>query len=213
MGDEAGQPLSMILSRKEEERKRGNGIFFWGIGTALGSKVWAFIDSTQNPLAIFSPMKSKAQKSDIDPDLIFAWTSYMDKMGHKRAMPDHALVLSRGNSLTKVKQKHYALVCRKDTPLLDEKWPDLNWSKLCNFMGESKVGNSQVTALVESRDWTHDKDRIYDVLFGAELVEPYYITLVDPVVFPKGIFPEGDGSYLGGNDGIAYKHSELIWSG
>ncbi len=213
MGDEAGQPLSMILSRKEEERKRGNGLFFWGIGTALGSKVWAFIDTTQNPLAIFSPMKSKAQKSDIDPDLIFAWTSYVDKMGHKHAMPDHALVLSRGDSPTKVKQKHYALVCRKDTPLLDEKWPGLNCFNLGNYMGDSKIGNSQVTAIVESRGLTSNKDQQYDVLFRAELVAPYYITLVDPVVFPKRIFAEGDGSYWGGNYGIAHKHSELIWGG
>jgi hypothetical protein len=39
-GPEAGQPISVILARKEAERQAGSGVFFWGHSTSLGSDVY-----------------------------------------------------------------------------------------------------------------------------------------------------------------------------
>ena len=181
MGTEAGQPLDSIIARKDTERKIGGGLFFWGIGTALGQKIWEFIDSGMQPFVLFSPMKSKPKKIDICPDKIFVWTSYIDRNGVKHATPDHILVTSRGSSKYAIKRQHYALVCRKDSPLKDDTWPSVDWAKLKNYKKNSQLGYSQVTAVVEHDKFIGQSNRQYDVLFGAELVDPYYVTLVDPV--------------------------------
>src|SRR5208283_1291899 len=67
----------------------------------------------------------------------------------------------------------------------DSKWPSVDWSKLRNYESDSKLGFSQVTAVVECNKSTASDDDHYDVLFGAELVNPYYVTLVDPVELSK----------------------------
>ena len=105
MGDEAGQGLNGIIARKDTERFLGNGIFFWGIGTPLGQRVWAFVKAIENPLVLFSPMKAKPKFIDVKPDRIFAWTAYIDPRGKKHPVPHHALVTSRGTTGGKVKEQ------------------------------------------------------------------------------------------------------------
>jgi hypothetical protein len=39
MQAEAGEPLAAIIARKEVERLAGDGVFFWGMGSALGRAV------------------------------------------------------------------------------------------------------------------------------------------------------------------------------
>jgi hypothetical protein len=186
MGDEAWQGLSGIIARKDTERVLGNGIFFWGIGSALGQRIWTFIKATDAPLVLFSPMKAKPKVIDAKPDRIFAWTAYIDRRGVKHSIPNHALVTSRGTSGGKVKSRHFALVCRKHTPFSNESWPLLNSASLRNFESGSRLGFSQVTTIVESIDHKTTKDSSYRILFGADLVEPFYVTLVDPVEISKG---------------------------
>jgi hypothetical protein len=185
MGDEAGQGLGGIIARKDTERVMGNGIFFWGIGTPLGQRLWAFIKAIENPIVLFSPMKAKPKLIDVRPDRIFAWTAYVDRHGVKHSMPRHALVTSRGTTGGKVKSSHYALVCHKRTSFSSETWPSVNWSSLRNYDSGSKLGFSQVTTIVESKNNITIKEANYEILFGADLVEPFYVTLIDPVEIPK----------------------------
>jgi hypothetical protein len=54
------------------------------------------------------------------------------------------------------------------------------------------LGFSQVTTIVESQTHTPVKGSQYQILFGATLVEPYYVTLVDPVEIPKRVWAEAN---------------------
>ena len=77
------------------------------------------------------------------------------------------------------------MVCRKNSSLRSDEWPSVDWAKLKNYERDSKLGFSQVTAVVECKKSVTSTGNNYDVLFGAELVEPYYVTLVDHVELPK----------------------------
>lgn len=185
MGAEAGQPLDAIINRKEAERELGGGVFFWGIGTSLGEKIWNFVDSGTRPYVLFSPMKAKPKQIDHSPEKVFIWTAYLDRNGVKHPMPGHVLVTSRGLPNGLIKSQHYALVCQKNNPLRGDEWPSVDWARLKNYKRDSKLGFSQVTAVVECQESEASTGKRYEVLFGAELVAPYYVTLVDPIELPK----------------------------
>jgi hypothetical protein len=190
MGHEAGQSLNGIIARKDAERIFGDGLFFWGIGSSLGQKIWSFVKAVKTPAILFSPMKTRPKLADVKPDRIFAWTAYLDKSGRKHRVPMHALVTSRGTIGAKVKKSHYALVCRKKSSLVTDTWPKIDWQNLRNYQSSSKIGFSQVTSLVESKSKSKNDNSIYHVLFGARLVSPYFVTLVDPVEIPTALWAE-----------------------
>jgi hypothetical protein len=181
MGPEAGQSLSAIINRKDAERIMGSGVFYWGIGTALGQKFWKFIDTESNPKVLFSPMKSKPKITDVSPEKVYSWNTCIDRYGHKSVIPAHVLVTSRSLPQGVSRGKHYALVCRKSVALDANTCPMVDWSELRNYASDSKVGYSQVTAVVEKGPRTTQKQMLYEVTFSAELVAPYYVTLADPL--------------------------------
>ena len=192
MGAEAGQPLNGIIARKDVERDLGNGVFFWGIGSSLGQKLWAFVENLKSPDILFSPMKTKPKCVDTTPTRIFAWTAYLDKNGVKHPVPSHSLVTSRGTVGKKVKTFHYALVCHKRTTLFAGSWPQIEWNSLRNYKSRSKLGFSQVTSLVEANNRSKSIISSYQVLFGAKLVSPYFVKLVDPLEVPSNIWAEAN---------------------
>lgn len=179
IGTEAGQDLDEIIIRKEEERKNGGGVFFWGIGTPLGQRVWSFVDGCPNPLVLFSPMKSSPRLIDVEPERVVRWTSYLDRNEVKHRVPEHVLVTSKGTTKRGDKNHHYALVCRKTTPLAEGNYPRVNVSSLGIFLTGSSLDPRQVTTIVEVKANTVEEN-YYDVMFAAELVSPYFVTLVDP---------------------------------
>jgi len=181
MGHEAGQSLEAIVARKDAERESGDGLFFWGIGTALGQRVWKFIESEGRPRAFFSPMKAKPKPVDVRPQQVFSWTAYLDRRGNKHPMPEHVFVTSRGNS----RKHHYALVCRKNRSLLSDTCRSLDWDRLRNYGETSRLGFSQVTAIVDFKKSVLSTGFRYEISFEAELVPPYYVTLVDPLEVPN----------------------------
>jgi hypothetical protein len=195
MGAEAGQSLSGIIARKDVERDLGNGVFFWGIGSSLGIKLWSFIEGLKSPDILFSPMKTKAKKVDAKPSRIFAWTSYLDRNGVKHPVPLHSLVTSRGTVGKKLKTSHYALVCHKETTFFSESWPQIEWNNLRNYKSRSKLGFSQVTSLVEANNGSKSLNSSYQVLFGAKLVSPYFVKLVDPVEVPPSLWAEANDNW------------------
>jgi len=187
MGHEAGQGLHGIIARKDAERELGNGIFFWGIGNSLGNRLWEFINATQRPTVLFSPMKAKPRPTDVAPSKIFVWTSYLDRHGNKHRMPDHVLITSRGTTTTATKTRHYALVCKRTKPLHASQRMSIIRDALRNFGQKSKIGFSQVTAIVETTATHPSTGLSYEVSFAAELVPPYHVRLADPVEIPTKV--------------------------
>ena len=74
-GTEAGQDIGQILERKEQERVGNSGIFFWGIGNAIGPSVKELLRRTGQPEALFSPIKSAPREVDSRPAAVAAWAA------------------------------------------------------------------------------------------------------------------------------------------
>lgn len=115
MQAEAGEQLTRIMRRKELERRSGNGVFFWGVGSAPSRAIPALVRTAAAIDVLFSVMKSKVKVKvkDAAPAKVVAWRSYVDADGIIRPIPGHVLVTSRAGS----RGYHYALICRSDTPL------------------------------------------------------------------------------------------------
>ena len=74
-GTEAGQSISDILRRKEKERAANGGIFYWGIGNAVGPSILELLRRTDEPEVLFSPIKSAPKRDDVTPEAVVAWTA------------------------------------------------------------------------------------------------------------------------------------------
>jgi len=181
MGAEAGEQLGAILARKEEERSAGKGVFFWGIGTALGQSIWDFVNKVGDPHVLFSPIRSKPKLIDLYPVRVVRWNSYVDRLGAKHPLPAHVFVTSRTWPDVARKRNHYALVCKREVPLNDDLLPQLHFDCLANLNRGSRLGFSQVTAVVERDAKCIDRGRSYQVMFSARLTAPYFVRLADPV--------------------------------
>lgn len=189
IGTESGESLSQIIIRKERERQLGNGFFTWGIGNSLGTKIHDLVCHDTNAKILFSEIKSKAKKEDTKPDMTLLWTSFMTSEGKILELPEHVFITSRGTTSQGIKQRHYALICYKDTPLFEEhSYPEIDFYSLRN-LGSQKdmLGYSQVTAVVE-RSFSKNKvrkEKYYPVSFSADLAKPYFVKLCNPVTLPN----------------------------
>ena len=185
MQAEAGQPLELILRRKEAERAAGAGLFFWGIGTSVAGKVLEMLERVPRPKVLFSVMKATPKPQDVSPEAIFLWTSYVDLFGKKHGLPDHAIVLSRAYTKRGFKTHHYALVCRSEARLGLRQERSLQIGHFRNLGSRTpRIGSSQVTAIIEHVP-APGEGPLYGVNLVADLAEPYFVRLCDPVLLPK----------------------------
>lgn len=204
MQAEAGQPLEDIVRRKEFERAAGDGVFFWGIGNALGENLRRLVGRELRPAVLFSIMRSRPKRHDVDPSSLFLWTGYTDESGRTSPIPPHALVLSRGETGGGQKRRHYALICRSDAPLRLAHYGSLDAAHFRNLGSSTpRIGASQVTAVVEHETWeSHQLDAAisgpagrfagapplggptYEVNMRAELTPPYFVRLARPLLVP-----------------------------
>lgn len=181
-GTEAGQTIDSILKRKESERLANGGVFFWGIGNAVGPSIAALVAQTNDPLVLFSPIKSPPRVEDAQPECVVTWTAAIGLNGAPYALPLQSLITSR---FTVGREHHYALVCSSKFPLTDAHNESLLTSEgifpgdLCNFLTGRPVGASQVTAVVQRCRQAASKAS-YPVSFMAKLVPPYFIRLSAP---------------------------------
>jgi hypothetical protein len=182
-GTEAGQTIGSILQRKERERVGNNGIFYWGIGNAVGPSVAALVAQTDDPEVLFSPIKSPARTEDVRPECVVTWTSATGLDGEPHALPFSSLITSRFSA---GRQHHYALVCSSDRPLTDGRTEGLPPSRsifpeeLSNLLTGRPLGASQVTAVVQRRAQDSAMGTTYPVSFRARLVPPYFVRLSAP---------------------------------
>src|ERR1035438_2910342 len=173
-GTEAAQPIQSIFGRKEEERHANAGVFFWGIGNAIGPSMKELIRRSAQPEVLFSPIKSAARVEDKCPPAVVAWTSAESLDGMPFSLPPASLITSRFD-LTSPKSTHYALVCYSRQSLLAES--PLNerivFGQLRNILTGRPVGASQVTSIIEKSNQPHIGTRIYDVTIRARRSEEH----------------------------------------
>jgi hypothetical protein len=192
VGTEAGQDIRHILARKEQERVCNSGVFFWGIGNAIGPSLRELVRRDPEPEVLFSPIKSTSREEDRAPASVAAWTSARGLSGEAFTLPETSLVTSRFDPAGK-RATHYALVCFSDeslTPSIsDEK---IVFSKVRNLLTGRPVGASQVTAVVTCGLNETVGNAAYEVLLRARLVYPYLLELKQPVLLPS---PDGKGDW------------------
>ena len=179
-GTEAGEPIERILQRKELERQRSGGIFLWGIGNALGPSMRALLQTESAPEVVFSPIASPPKTSDVSPPAIVAWASAADLDGAPVALPQWSIVTSRAPSPARA-PRHYALVCFSSEPLtLRAHHHTVGIGSVRNILTGSKVGASQVTAVVTQVGDSSTAGLSYPVALRAHLVAPHFVALSDP---------------------------------
>ena len=179
MQAESGELLDEIVRRKELERSSGEGLFFWGIGNALGERVGMLVGRTPRPTVAFSVMRGRPKPADSTPRDVFVWTGYKDSHGNVCPLPDHVLLLSRGTTVSGIKKRHYALVCRSGEPLHLCERGTIHLGQFRNIGSTSKVGASQVTAILEHAAG-EEGGLAYNVNLTANLVAPYFVHLAAP---------------------------------
>ncbi|MCD7111673.1 hypothetical protein LRX75_21815 [Rhizobium sp. DKSPLA3] len=179
MQAEAGQDLFNIFRRKEFERKAGNGVFFWGIGSPLD---FSRLQSSDRVDLVFSTMLSAPKSEDRYPESVLVWRKYVNATGQEVDLPPHVLLMSRATTKLGPKKRHYALVCYsdKDLALGDEGEFDPTVYRNAGPNG-GKVGFSQVTSLLERTSEASTPSR-YRINFRAELRQPFLVKLCDPVL-------------------------------
>jgi hypothetical protein len=181
MHAESGQHLGKIIERKEAERQAGHGLFFWGVGNALGGKIAALTKRVARPQVFFSVMKSKPKRIDVAPAQVLLWTCSIDTKGAVKSLPEHVVVVSRGADGHKDKAAHYALVCHSHEPLRLYPRGSFDPSGFRNLGSlNPRVGASQVTAVLE-RNAPAAVAGPYQINLAAELVAPYFVRLAGAV--------------------------------
>lgn len=182
-GTEAGQSILDILRRKEKERAANGGIFYWGIGNAVGPSILELLRRGDEPEVLFSPIKSAPRKEDVTPEAVVAWTSAEGLDGEPHRLPIWSLITSRFNI---GRPRHYALVCRSEVSFADESLVAIKnveriaIGELTNLVTGRPLGSSQVTAVVQRGVRAGVSSAEYDVSFRARLVPPYFIQLSEP---------------------------------
>jgi hypothetical protein len=116
--------------------------------------------------------RSKAKAIDHSPGSVLRWRAYLDAAGKVRPLPAHVRVTNRGG-----KDRHYALMCWSDEPLVLSDYCAFDHSVHRNLSG-APIGATQVTALVR-RISPDSATPLYRTGFGARLVESYWVKLVE----------------------------------
>ncbi len=183
-GTESGESIERILERKEMERLAHDGMFLWGIGNSVGPAVRELVRCEPRPMVLFSPMRSRPKSIDVEPSAVLNWTRALTLNDEEWRIPTGLQVLSRAATDAGIhKRSHYALVCRSELPLkVNEGCGDLDFHELVNLLSHSRLGHSQVTSVVQRKASPGAVRTRYPIGFAAELVYPYFIRLVDPVI-------------------------------
>ena len=173
--------MAQILSRKERERRSNAGTFLWGIGNAVGPGMRELLRRTREPKVLFSPIKGQPNRRDSRPVRVVAWTLADTMDGRPYQLPGGSLVTSRLDPVHP-KAFHYALVCYSASPLVQtESGLRVGFGSLRNLTTGSRIGSSQVTAVVTVTDAPKAGYDEYPVAWQAALAAPYFIRLREPV--------------------------------
>lgn len=176
-GPEAGESVDQILARKETERIGGGGIFYWGIGNAVGPGIEALVAAVRDPEVLFSPITTSPRQVDVAPSSTVQWLSGRGLSGEPVEIPRTACVTSRWDA-ARPNAARYALVCASDEALGLADHGEFRFDALRNLRSSAAVGASQVTAVV--RRGEGGTGRRYAVALRAKLVWPFVVRLLAP---------------------------------
>ncbi len=177
IGPEAGETLEAIVARKERERQDCNGVFWWGIGNSLGQNVVAAARANGGALpVIFTRMRTPPKKIDVAPAQTWRWLAWEDERGDRHEIPPCTLITSRAPTGNR---RHYALVCRSETPLNIGDGSRRFDHTRCRTLAGKAPGASRVTALVDG-SVDGQSSGLYEICFSATLVEPWFVRLARP---------------------------------
>jgi len=187
-GTEAGEQVGSIFQRKEVERRRNNGVFLWGIGNSIRPSLIDLLRATSAPEVLFSPMKSPAAKRDVAPTDLVVWCDAVGYDGLSFDIPEYSLVTSRRDGPAR-SSGHFALVCKREVPLLDSPSDALKVSleEIRNLRTGSVLGASQVTSVVRRVHGAARAGAEYPVTTRARLIYPYLVRLTRGVVVPASL--------------------------
>jgi len=179
-GTEGGESIRTTVARKERERA-SVGIFLWGIGSAIGLSMRLLLALERPPIVVFSPMLSDFKDKDLNRDFPVLWSEAVGLDGGPWQIPSGVACSSRGSTGKGVKRKHYALVCRSDTPLqlATDTHPRIDMLALRDLGHKSAIDGSQTTSVVERVEPATDPR--YRIAMIAELAHPYFVELRAPV--------------------------------
>lgn len=179
-GTESGEDITSILERKSAEREQNGGVFLWGIGNSVRPSLAELVSRDPRPIVRFSAMVSPPRTQDRYPERVRLWLSGRGLDGRAYTVPPGSFVTSGGDV---TRNYHFALVCESAAALVESAQEPLYSAQLRNFTGGTRVGPSQVTAVVNRVD--HEKSgTLYDRGFRANLVPPYFVTLDRHVSLP-----------------------------
>ncbi|NNU64352.1 hypothetical protein G9X67_03500 [Rhizobium sp. WYCCWR 11152] len=183
MQSEAGQELTKILKRKENERQAGDGMFFWGVGNAPSTAISSLARLRCEIPVYFSIMKTKPKLADSAPSSLVIWRCYIDLCGTEKALPPFALITSRGNSENgRRKTRHFALMCQSDCKLeLRYGYPFHHYTYRNAGPNGGQIGASQVTALLTRDASIETAIAQYEINLQARLTGSYWVRLTDPL--------------------------------
>jgi hypothetical protein len=176
-GPEAGEPIAGILARKERERSTNGGIFYWGIGNALGPGITELVGTSEQPEVLFSAIRSRPRHKDVSPPVTFRWTVAEGLDGRRFGLPPTVVVHSARDAVDSGRP-HYALVCSSGDPLHLQDLGRLHFAALRNLRSGTVLGASQVTAVVRRLEISPTDGAEYVVALRARLVAPYFVKLV-----------------------------------
>lgn len=182
VGTEAGQSLDTILRRKECERLANGGLFFWGVGNAIGPSLRELVKQCRAPEVIFTPIKSAPRQKDVRPKEVVRWTRAVGLDGRTFELPPGAVITSRFDRASP-KPAHYALVCVSEVALdhVPEEPGSLEHDEVENLLTGRPVGASQVTAVVRRKPCANRvRKRTYRVSLRARLAPPFFLRLTVP---------------------------------
>lgn len=188
-GTESGEHPTLIIERKESERRSNRGVFLWGLGNSIRPSLRSLLDITDHPQVLFSPMLSAPSKRDASPTALFVWRHAREMNGRSYDLPPHSLVTSRVNDGER-RPRHFALVCQSDEDLTKTgELASFDRSEVRNLRTGAIVGSSQVTSVVRFVRQS-PAGRRYRVTFRAELIHPYLVELCAPVSVPDHLRPD-----------------------
>src|ERR1700730_14214456 len=195
-GPEGSECPEEILPRKDFERRSGRGDhaneFWWGIGEkGTAESIWHLITECAAKMVLFAAIKDP-KRSNHSPEQVFVWRKYRMLNNNKTYdIPEHVLVTSSINGKGgKVKQMHFALVCKTDDPIEEAKlWKFSN----CHYrnlkkqktgkgyeLGSCERGQRTTAPLVK---WTNqpivDAECDATISFMAKLCVPNCVELCD----------------------------------
>lgn len=170
-----GETLQKIVVRKESERKTGNGVFWWGLGTPLGETVETAAASNGGELpALFSEILGRPQTKDASPERVCVWNGWQSISRLRRGnLPNHVLVTGGADP----SGRYYALVGRSSDRIVLGNHGYFEPTQSQTFKNGKVPGSSQTAAVLTDRHGgIHSRGR-YIVSFVCRLVDPWYVKL------------------------------------